>query len=120
MARTAINKTKKTPGLQSQVRRERKKRAYVFFLFALAIIALLSYSLFFGDMGVFKYFELRENRERLEQDIATLNKENRVLKEHVNSLKKDPYYIEKYAREEYGLAKPDEVIFQIKKKDKQD
>jgi cell division protein FtsB len=120
MAKTVSHKGKKTPGLHRQVRRERRKRTYVFFLFALAIIALLSYSLFFGDMGVFKYFELRDNKERLEQDIAKLDEKNRILNEQVNSLKKDPYYIEKYAREEYGLAKPDEVIFQIKKKEKQD
>jgi cell division protein FtsB len=120
MAKTLNKKIRKTPGLHSQVRRERKKRIYVFFLIVLGIIAFLSYSLFFGDMGVFKYVELKENKARLEQEIVRLDKENRVLDEQVNSLKKDPYYIEKYAREEYGLAKPDEVIFQIKKKDKQE
>jgi cell division protein FtsB len=120
MARTVRNKTRKSPGLHSQVRRERNKRTYVFFLIVFGIIVFLSYSLFFGDMGVFKYLELKDNKTRLEQEIVQLDKENRGLGEQVNSLKRDPYYIEKYAREEYGLAKPDEVSFQIKKKDKQE
>jgi cell division protein FtsB len=120
MARTVKPKARKTPGLHSQVRRERKKKTYVFFLLAFALISYFLYLLLFGDAGLIKYVELRDNKTRLEMDIARLDGENKILGEQVNSLKKDPYYIEKYAREEYGLAKPDEVIFQIKKKDKQD
>jgi cell division protein FtsB len=120
MVRNANHKTVRTPGLQGQVRREHRRRACVFFFFAFAVVAVLSYSLFFGEMGVRKYLELRDNKVGLEKDIARLDRENNVMKEHVDSLKKDPYAIEKYAREEYGLAKPDEVIFQIKKKEKKD
>jgi cell division protein FtsB len=114
------NRTRKTPGLHGQVRRERNKRTCVFFVAAFGIIAFLSYSIFFGDMGVFKYIELKETKTMIEGDIVRLDKENRAMSEQVNALRKDPYYIEKYAREEYGLAKPDEVIFQIKKKDRQE
>ena len=69
-------------------------------------------------MGVIKYIELRQNKKRLESEIMRIDKENKALNVQVNSLKKDPYYIEKYAREEYGLAKPDEFIFQFKNNDK--
>jgi cell division protein FtsB len=120
MARVVRNRAKKTPGMRGQVRREWKKRTYFFFGAMFMAISLLTYGLFFGDMGVVKYFELRENRKKIEADIVRLERDNKVLGEQVNSLKKDPYYIEKYAREEYGLAKPDEVIFQFKKEEKQE
>ncbi len=81
-------------------------------------IAYLSYNLVFGEMGLLKYIELKKNKQRLESDITRINRENKAMSEQVNALKKDPYYIEKYAREEYGLAKPDEFIFQFKKDDK--
>ena len=81
-------------------------------------MAYLSYNLVFGDMGLIKYLELKKNKSRLETEISQVGKENKALGEQVNSLKKDPYFIEKYAREEYGMAKPDEFIFQYKKNDK--
>ena len=120
MTRAVKNKTMRTPGLRGQVRREWKKRTIVFFCIVLGALGLLSYSLLFGDMGLVKYFELKQNKARLEKELVGLDKENRALNEQVNSLRKDPYYIEKYAREEYGLAKPDEVIFQFDRKEKKE
>jgi cell division protein FtsB len=120
MTRVVKNKARRTPGLRGQVRREWKKRTLVFFTFILGAFSLLSYSLLFGDMGVVKYFELKQNKSRLENEIVRLDRENKALSEQVNSLRKDPYYIEKYAREEYGLAKPDEVIFQFKRNEKKE
>lgn len=108
----------KTQGLRQQVTREQKKRTYIFFACITVALAYLSYNLVFGDMGLIKYLELRKNKDRLETEISQVGKENKALGEQVNSLKKDPYFIEKYAREEYGMAKPDEFIFQYKKNDK--
>jgi cell division protein FtsB len=117
MARIANNNLR-TRGLRQQVSREQRKRNYVFFCIIFVALAYLSYNLIFGEMGLLKYMELKKNKQRLESDIARIQKENKNMSEQVNSLKKDPYYIEKYAREEYGLAKPDEFIFQFKKDDK--
>ena len=81
-------------------------------------MAYLSYALVFGDMGLVKYMELNKNKARLEKEISQVSKDNKSLSEQVSALKKDPYFIEKYAREEYGMAKRDEFIFQYKKADK--
>ena len=117
MARVAKYRTK-TRGLRQQISGEQRKRTYIFFACVAVAMAYLSYNLVFGDMGLIKYVELKKNRGRLESEISQVGKENKTLGEHVNSLKKDPYFIEKYAREEYGMAKPDEFIFQYKKNDK--
>ncbi|KKT21385.1 MAG: Septum formation initiator family protein [Candidatus Giovannonibacteria bacterium GW2011_GWC2_43_8] len=71
-------------------------------------------NLVFGKMGFIKYYQLNKARNRLETEIKTLEKDNRTLKTQVTALKQDPFYIEKHAREEYGLARPDEYIFQFK------
>ena len=117
MARVA-RYSPKARGLRQQVAREQKRRTYIFFVFIAAALAYLSYNLVFGDMGFVKYLELNRNKARLEAEISSVGKENKALGEQVNALKKDPYFIEKYAREEYGMAKRDEFIFQYKNKDK--
>jgi cell division protein FtsB len=108
----------KTRSLRQQVSHEQRRRTYIFFTCIAIALAYLCYNLIFGDMGLFKFLELRQNKSRLESEITRIDKENKALNVQVNSLKKDPYYIEKYAREEYGLAKPDEFIFQFKNDDK--
>lgn len=105
----------KPRNLRQQVAVERKRRNIVFFTIITLALLYLSINLLFGDMGVIKYIELNRNKSKIETEINTIKTENETLKKHVTSLKKDPFYIEKYAREEYGLAKPDEYIFQFQK-----
>jgi cell division protein FtsB len=117
MAGSAKSKVK-ARGMRQQVSREQRRKTLVFFTCILAAMAYLFYTLMFGDIGVIKYYELRQNKKRLESELKRIDRENKALNEQVNALKKDPFYIEKYAREEYGLAKPDEFIFQFKKNEK--
>lgn len=117
MARVAKYSTKKR-GLRQQVTHEQRNRTYIFFACVSVAAAYLCYNMVFGDMGLIKYFELKTNKVRIENEISRINKENKTLGEQVSELRKDPYFIEKYAREEYGMAKPDEFIFQYKKDDK--
>jgi len=105
----------KSRGMRQQVSRENRRKTLVFFACVLVAMGYLFYNLMFGDMGIIKYYQLRQNKIRLESELKRVEKENKALNEQVNALKKDPFYIEKYAREEYGLAKPDEFIFQFKK-----
>jgi cell division protein FtsB len=41
-----------------------------------------------------------------------MEQENLQIRSQIKLLKEEPYFKEKYAREEFGLAKPDEYIFQ--------
>ncbi len=70
-------------------------------------------AIIFGDKGLIKYSKLQETKATLQKDIVTLESENRRIKAEVKALKEDPYYIEKHAREEFGLARPGEYIFQF-------
>jgi cell division protein FtsB len=106
--------TIKPRNLRQQVTVERKRRNAVFFTVTALAFLYLGGAILFGDMGLFKYIELKSTKSALEAEIQGIENENKKLKGHVGALKEDHFYIEKYAREEYGLAKPDEYIFQFK------
>ncbi len=97
--------------LRKQVVSESKKRRLIFFTVMLLGFIYLAVSFIFGDMGLLKYSALNERKIHLERQIREIEKENKLFRSEVKSLKEDPFYKEKYAREEFGLAKPDEYIF---------
>ncbi|MBI5075010.1 MAG: septum formation initiator family protein [Nitrospirae bacterium] len=98
--------------LEKQVNAEVKKRQMIFFTIVVLTLLYLSISLIFGDMGLFKYLELNRTRQSLEKQIAQISTQNEQMRSQLKALKDDPFYREKLAREEYGLSRPDEFIFQ--------
>lgn len=98
--------------LRKQVVSERRKKKLIFFTVIFLSFLYLIISLIFGDMGFLRYRELRKTRIQMEAQIKNIETENSQLRTHIKSLKEDPFYLEKHAREDFGLAKPDEYIFQ--------
>ena len=98
--------------LQRQVNSEIKKRQMIFYTVIVLTLVYLSISLVFGDMGLVKYLELNRTRRNLEKQIAQITTQNEELRAQLKSIKEDQFYREKLAREEYGLSRPDEYIFQ--------
>jgi len=101
--------------LRRQVVSEVKKKKLIFLTFVSLSFLYLSISLLFGDMGLFRYLELHRTKTNMENQITEINRENEQLRTQLKLLKEDPVYREKLAREEYGLAKPNEYIFQYDK-----
>ncbi len=104
--------------LRQQVTVERRRRNIIFFTIVTLAFFYMGITLLFGNMGFLKYLALTKTKNRLEAEIRAVDNENKALKKHITALKDDNYYIEKYAREEYGLAKPGEYIFQFKDNDR--
>ncbi len=100
--------------LRQQVTFERRRRNIIFFTIVTLAFIYMVIALVLGNMGFLKYTALTKTKNTLDTEISTLEKENKALKAHISALKDDDFYIEKYAREEYGLAKPNEYIFQFK------
>jgi cell division protein FtsB len=98
--------------LRKQVASERRKRKLIFYTVIFLSFLYLFISLFFGDMGIIRYRELLKTQNQLSAEIKDIELENKQFRTQINLFKEDPFYMEKYAREEYGLAKPDEYIFQ--------
>ena len=101
--------------LRKQVISEVKKKRLIFLTFVVLSFIYLSISLVFGDMGLFRYLELNRTKKNLEGQLSEINKQNEQLRTQLKLLKEDPFYREKLAREEYGLSKPNEYIFQYDK-----
>ncbi len=97
--------------LRQQVVTEVKKKRLIFFTFVLLSFIYLSINLVFGDMGLFRYLELNRTRRTLERQLVELNRQNEEIRTQIKMLKEDPFFREKLAREEFGLARPDEYIF---------
>lgn len=98
--------------LGKQVRSELKKRRLIFITIILLSFMYLIISVIFGNMGLIRYRELNKTKTLLETQTREIDKENKQIRSEIKSLKEDPYYTEKHARENLGLAKPDEYIFQ--------
>jgi cell division protein FtsB len=78
----------------------------------IAIIGLLLGALF-GDRGYLRLLEKRERTQALAREVERFEGENVRLVGEIRALKADPRAVEKIAREELGLARPEEKVFLI-------
>ncbi len=97
--------------LRKQVISERRKRDLTFLLIVLLSIGFIVFNLVFDEMGIRKYWELRGGGGIVQQEIQDARKDIGIIEEEIDKIDRDPYYIEKQAREDLGLSKPDELIF---------
>jgi cell division protein FtsB len=63
-------------------------------------------------LGLLRYKELSKTKNRLAAQVNEIEAENEQLRSQLRAVKEDPYTKEKHAREDYGLAKPGEIIIQ--------
>lgn len=93
----------------AQARRTRK----IFIFVVLLIAGVVTVAAVTGDRG---YLDVRRQRARMQElqaEVSALNMENVALLEQVRALRKDPYTVEKIAREKLGYARPGEIIFRF-------
>jgi cell division protein FtsB len=81
---------------------------------AAALLAVaMGYHVIFGQNGLTAYQQKRQDAQSLEQQMRSLQRENDLLKGHVERLKNDPNAIEHQAREELHYTRPGEVIYTL-------
>ncbi len=97
--------------LRKQVTSEIKKRRLIFFTIVFLSLLYFAISFTFGETGLLRYLELREKECQLVRELKGIDAKNSHLKSEVKQLKENPFYLEKHAREDFGMAKPDEYIF---------
>ena len=73
------------------------------------ILLLILYIVFLFSDKYARTLQLKEDIKRLESELEELKLKNNSLSEEVESLKSDKS-VEKIAREELGLTKPDEIL----------
>lgn len=97
--------------LRRQVLSEIRRRRLVFLTILFLTFIYIGFIFVFGESGLIKYLEMRDRKAKLENEIREIELANARLRRELQLLKENPFYIEKYAREEYRMAKPDEFIF---------
>jgi cell division protein FtsB len=81
---------------------------------AAALLALaMGYHVIFGQNGLTVYQQKRQDAQALERQLHTLQRENDLLKGHVERLQNDPNAIEHQARQELHYTRPGEVIYTL-------
>jgi cell division protein FtsB len=86
--------------------------------FALALILLTGVAIVFViryERTRADYLEALNEERSLKQQLSDLRNENERLKREIYLMTSDPFYLEKYARDAYGLAKSNELIYKLEK-----
>ncbi|MEA3485314.1 MAG: septum formation initiator family protein [Candidatus Aerophobetes bacterium] len=79
------------------------------------LVLVLIESLILAFWGARAYYRVSQSRyqvSEVEKKLRELNSENEGLKEQEKKAK-NPFYLEKLAREKLGLAKKEEIVYKI-------
>ena len=87
-----------------------QKRVY---LIPLGCIAFILFFTVFGDKGLLRIYELKQDKGKIEARLTQARGENDKLKREIVALKSDRRYLESIARRELGLVRSNEVIYQF-------
>lgn len=108
----------KAKNFRQQADSERRKMDVLFFLIISLAFLYIIISLVYGERGLIKYYELKKVEKSIQAEIESLQKGNEQLRIQIEALSRDSFLKEKYARENFGLAKPEEYIYQFKEDEK--
>jgi len=84
-------------------------------LIFIAVLTLLFLFFCFSDYGFIKRIELEIESSTLNKEIIQQQQTTDSFHNIINKLLYDDHEIERIAREEYGMVKPNEEVFHIKK-----
>lgn len=86
------------------------RKAIIIIAVSAAVLYLLATSIL-GEMGLVKYYRMKAQHQYLADEITRLKQDNVRLMREVRSLKTDPAYIERLARDKLGLSRPGEIVY---------
>lgn len=100
---------------RKQVNSELKRRRYVVYTILLLSFIYLAAGLLLGDRGVMRYLQLKEREGSLKTELSAINDDNEKLRSIIESYEENDFFVEKNARENFGLAGPGEYIYLYEK-----
>ena len=86
----------------------RHLRLAILFLLALVVASVI------GNRSLIRLYQMHRDRATLEREIDQLTAANVSLAEEVRTLRTDPARVEAIAREELGLVKPGELVYEFR------
>jgi cell division protein FtsB len=85
----------------------------------LGCLAFILFFTVFGDKGLLRIIELKQDKNKIEARLAENKTENEKMKREIVALKSDRRYLESIARKDFGLVRSNEVIYQFPQEKKQ-
>jgi cell division protein FtsL len=83
-------------------------RLAILFLLVLVAASVL------GNRSLLRLYQMHRDRAALEREIEQLTTTNTALADEVRQLRTDPARVEAIAREELGLVKPGELVYEFR------
>ncbi len=80
---------------------------------ALIMMSLLAGTMFFNTEGLPLYFQMRDNRQHMLEQIRQLENMNVAMQEDITRIQSDPQRLEELARNRLGMVRKDEKVFQF-------
>ncbi len=86
-----------------------------YLLFVVAFVSAMFFFTIFGGRGLIQIYHLKEEKERIKIVNVRLREENQKLAEQIERMKHSKEDVERIAREELGLVKKGEVVYQFER-----
>lgn len=71
--------------------------------------------LLFANNGIIARIRLEQQKAEMTEKVRQAEEETRKLQTHIKALESDKKTIEKVAREKYGMLRPGETVYRVKK-----
>jgi cell division protein FtsB len=96
---------------------ERRYRQHRFLWFSVAAVVTgyFAFLMVFNERGLAKFLDVVRTHRQLTQEIQRLQEKNEDLRQRAQALRSDSDTIEEIARQELGLVKKGELIYQFQK-----
>ena len=82
-------------------------------VFLLIVAVFILGAFLFNNRGLVPWYKYAMERDRIESELDSLKAEEVRLRNEIERLKFAPEYLEKLAREKYGMAKEGEKVYKI-------
>jgi len=83
------------------------------FVGAFLVMSVLAGTMFFNSDGLPLYFQMRETRQHLAEQIKQLESINAAVQEDITRIQRDPQRLEELARNRLGMVRQGEVVYQF-------
>ena len=95
------------------MKKRKIKHTLVWYLFRTILVIAVLYAFFSFSRGMYRIWRLSRIQHTEERALKSSIEEKKRLESEIERLKTDSLYIEEIAREEYGMKKEGEEVFQI-------
>jgi cell division protein FtsB len=89
------------------------------YLLPAGCLAFILFFTVFGDKGLLRIYELRQDIFGVEERLSSTRLDNEKLKREIIALKSDRRYLESIARKDFGFVRTNEVIYLFPQEKKQ-